>query len=107
MPWCPRCGTGLSNMEIATEGYREIRHLSLTIRLPITTPGHENESLLVWTTTPVDAVEQRGGGGPSRPVYDLVEGTDGSAGGSAAARSRASCRTPRSSARRTGASWWA
>ena len=25
MPWCPRCGTGLSNMEIATEGYREIR----------------------------------------------------------------------------------
>ena len=34
MPWCPRCGTGLSNMEIATEGYRELTHLSLTVRLP-------------------------------------------------------------------------
>ena len=67
MPWCPRCGTGLSNMEIATEGYREIRHLSLTIRLPITSPGHEGEDLLVWTTTPVDPVQQRGGGGPPRP----------------------------------------
>jgi isoleucyl-tRNA synthetase len=51
MPWCPRCGTGLSNMEIATEGYRELRHLSPTIELPITDPGHEDESLLAWTTT--------------------------------------------------------
>ncbi|HET6379467.1 MAG TPA: isoleucine--tRNA ligase [candidate division Zixibacteria bacterium] len=52
MPWCPRCGTGLSNMELATEGYRELTHLAVTVRLPITTPGHEDEDLLVWTTTP-------------------------------------------------------
>jgi len=52
MPWCPRCGTGLSNMEIATEGYREIGHLSVTIKLPLTDAGREGESLLVWTTTP-------------------------------------------------------
>jgi isoleucyl-tRNA synthetase len=52
MPWCPRCGTGLSNMELATEGYRELSHLSLTVRLPVTTAGREGEDLLIWTTTP-------------------------------------------------------
>ena len=52
MPWCPRCGTGLSNMELATEGYRELSHLSLTVRLPLTTAGREDEDLLIWTTTP-------------------------------------------------------
>ena len=51
MPWCPRCGTGLSNAEVA-EGYRELRHLSLTLRYAVTTPGHEGEWLVVWTTTP-------------------------------------------------------
>ena len=51
MPWCPRCGTGLSNAEVA-EGYRELRHLSLTLRYALTTPGHEGEWLVVWTTTP-------------------------------------------------------
>jgi isoleucyl-tRNA synthetase len=50
MPWCPRCATGLSNMEIVTEGYREITHPSVYLRFPlIERPG---ESLLVWTTTP-------------------------------------------------------
>ena len=28
MPWCPRCGTGLSEHEIVTEGYQERTHLS-------------------------------------------------------------------------------
>ena len=50
MPWCPRCGTGLSEHEIVTEGYREIVHPGLFIRFPI--EGREAESLLVWTTTP-------------------------------------------------------
>jgi len=50
MPWCPRCGTGLSQHEIVTEGYREIVHPGLFLRFPlIDRPG---ESLLVWTTTP-------------------------------------------------------
>ena len=34
MPWCPRCATGISNME-AAEGYKDVRHLSVTVRLPI------------------------------------------------------------------------
>jgi isoleucyl-tRNA synthetase len=50
MPWCPRCGTGISEHEIVTEGYQQRTHLSLFVRLPIVDrPG---ESLLVWTTTP-------------------------------------------------------
>ena len=77
MPWCPRCGTGLSNMEIATEGYREIRHLSLTIRLPVTTPGHEVEDLLIWTTTPWTLSSNVAAAVSSDLSYLLVEGRDG------------------------------
>ena len=50
MPWCVRCGTGLSQHEIVTEGYKEIAHPSITLRFPLR--GRERESLLVWTTTP-------------------------------------------------------
>lgn len=50
MPWCPRCATGISNMEMETEGYKETSHLSLYVRFPLVDrPG---EYLLVWTTTP-------------------------------------------------------
>ncbi|HID10736.1 MAG TPA: isoleucine--tRNA ligase [Candidatus Latescibacteria bacterium] len=50
MPWCPRCGTGISDMEIATEGHQERTHLSLYLKFPLLDrPG---EYLLVWTTTP-------------------------------------------------------
>jgi len=50
MPWCPRCGTGLSEHEIVTEGYKEIVHPGLFVKFPIL--DRDNESLLVWTTTP-------------------------------------------------------
>jgi len=50
MPWCPRCATGISQHEIVTEGYRELTHASVTVSFPLR--GRENESLLVWTTTP-------------------------------------------------------
>ena len=50
MPWCIRCGTGLSQHEIVTEGYQEITHPSITLRFPLL--ERKNESLLVWTTTP-------------------------------------------------------
>jgi len=50
MPWCPRCGTAISDQEIVTEGYQELTHASVTLRFPLLDrPG---ESLLVWTTTP-------------------------------------------------------
>ena len=49
MPWCPRCGTGLSQMEM-NEGYQDREDPGLTVRFPLVDrPG---ELLLVWTTTP-------------------------------------------------------
>ncbi len=50
MPWCPRCSTGISEHEIVTEGYRELTHPGLTVRLPLV--DEAGRSLLVWTTTP-------------------------------------------------------
>lgn len=50
MPWCPRCGTALSEHEIATEGYKELTHQTVYAKLPLL--DRENESILVWTTTP-------------------------------------------------------
>ncbi|OQA14410.1 MAG: Isoleucine--tRNA ligase [bacterium ADurb.Bin363] len=50
MPWCPRCGTALSEHEIVTEGYKELTHKSVFLKFPLI--ERENEFLLVWTTTP-------------------------------------------------------
>jgi isoleucyl-tRNA synthetase len=50
MPWCPRCGTGISEHEIVTEGYQERTHLSIYVRFPLV--DEENAYLLAWTTTP-------------------------------------------------------
>ncbi|MFO7679585.1 MAG: class I tRNA ligase family protein [Chloroflexota bacterium] len=50
MPWCARCGTGISQHEIVTEGYQEVTHDSVFVRFPLL--GREKEALLVWTTTP-------------------------------------------------------
>ncbi len=50
MPWCTRCGTGISQHEIVTEGYVDRVDPGLTVRFPLREwPG---EALLVWTTTP-------------------------------------------------------
>src|SRR5688500_5978962 len=50
MPWCPRCGTGLSEHEIVTEGYQERTHLSVYALLPLL--DEDDAALVVWTTTP-------------------------------------------------------
>jgi isoleucyl-tRNA synthetase len=48
-PYCPRCGTPLSDHE-AAQGYRETEDPSIYVRFPLVDePG---TSLLVWTTTP-------------------------------------------------------
>ncbi|MBA2718740.1 MAG: class I tRNA ligase family protein [Chloroflexi bacterium] len=49
MPWCARCGTGISQAEM-NEGYADRDDPGLTVRFPLVDrPG---EDLLVWTTTP-------------------------------------------------------
>jgi isoleucyl-tRNA synthetase len=49
MPWCPRCGTSLSQHELI-DAYAEVTHPSLYVRFPLRDkPG---EHLVIWTTTP-------------------------------------------------------
>ena len=48
MPWCPRCGTSLSEHEM-TGSYKNITHNSVFFKLPI---EGTNSKILVWTTTP-------------------------------------------------------
>ena len=52
-PYCPRCGTGLSDHELA-QGYETITDPSVYVRFPITSGplAQLGASLLVWTTTP-------------------------------------------------------
>jgi len=50
VPWCPRCGTAISQHEILAEEYKNIIHESVYVEFPI--EGRKNEYLLVWTTTP-------------------------------------------------------
>jgi isoleucyl-tRNA synthetase len=49
VPWCPRCGTGLSSHELA-QGYQDVKDLSVTAKFKI--KGEENTFILAWTTTP-------------------------------------------------------
>ncbi|MCR5484571.1 MAG: class I tRNA ligase family protein, partial [Clostridiales bacterium] len=48
MPWCPRCGTSLSEHEM-TGSYKLMTHNSVYFKLPIIENGMK---MLVWTTTP-------------------------------------------------------
>ena len=51
-PYCPRCGTTLSDHELA-QGYETITDPSIYVRFPLTSgPWAGTASLLVWTTTP-------------------------------------------------------
>lgn len=50
VPWCPRCGTAISQHEMLTEDYKEVTHDSVYIEYPVI--GKKNTFLLVWTTTP-------------------------------------------------------
>lgn len=54
-PYCPRCGTGLSDHELA-QGYEEVVDPSAYVRFPLTggalAERHPGLALLVWTTTP-------------------------------------------------------
>ncbi|MCH7541434.1 class I tRNA ligase family protein, partial [Patescibacteria group bacterium] len=49
VPWCPRCGTAISQHEILNEEYKELIHKSVFVKYPVL---NKDFSLLVWTTTP-------------------------------------------------------
>jgi isoleucyl-tRNA synthetase len=48
MPWCPRCGTSLSEHEM-TGSYKELEHTAVFFKLPL---KERPWDILVWTTTP-------------------------------------------------------
>lgn len=50
-PYCGRCGTGLSDAEVAL-GYQDVDDPSVYVRFPVTSGPHAGASLVVWTTTP-------------------------------------------------------
>ncbi|MFZ0530435.1 MAG: isoleucine--tRNA ligase [Propionicimonas sp.] len=51
-PYCPRCGTTLSDHELA-QGYEDVIDPSVYVRFPLLSgPLAGRASLLVWTTTP-------------------------------------------------------
>ena len=49
VPWCPRCGTAISQHEILTEEYQEIIHKAVFVKYKLV---GSDKHLLVWTTTP-------------------------------------------------------
>ena len=50
VPWCPRCQTAISQHEMLTEDYKEVKHEAIYLQLPLV--DKTNEFLIVWTTTP-------------------------------------------------------
>ena len=54
VPYCPRCGTGLSSHETAM-GYADTEDVTATVRLPVVEPRgplRAGDALLIWTTQP-------------------------------------------------------
>jgi isoleucyl-tRNA synthetase len=49
VPYCPRCGTPLSDHEVA-QGYKDAVDPSIFVRFPLV--DEENTYFMVWTTTP-------------------------------------------------------
>ncbi|MBF9070973.1 isoleucine--tRNA ligase [Streptacidiphilus fuscans] len=74
-PWCPRCGTGLSDHELA-QGYETVVDPSVYVRFPLTGgPLAGKASLLVWTTTPWTLVSNVAVA--AHPEVTYVVATDG------------------------------
>ena len=79
-PYCPRCGTTLSDHELA-QGYEVVRDPSVFVRMPLTSgavlerfPG---ATLLVWTTTPWTLVSNTAVAVSPTAAYQVVRTADG------------------------------
>ncbi len=79
-PYCPRCGTGLSDHELA-QGYETVTDPSVYVRFPLTSGPHAagddrpGAALLVWTTTPWTLVSNTAVA--VNPDVDYVVASDG------------------------------
>ncbi|MFJ4008755.1 isoleucine--tRNA ligase [Streptomyces sp. NPDC090026] len=74
-PWCPRCGTGLSDHELA-QGYETVVDPSVYVRFPLVSgPLAGEAALVVWTTTPWTLVSNTAVA--AHPDVTYVVATDG------------------------------
>src|SRR5690242_2709741 len=74
--YCPRCGTPLSDHEVAM-GYQQVTDPSLFVRFPIVDgpPEAAGASLVVWTTTPWTLISNLGAAvAPDEPYVRMRTG---------------------------------
>ena len=73
-PYCPRCGTGLSDHELA-QGYETIQDPSVFVRFPATSGklAELKATLLVWTTTPWTLVANTAVAVNPNVTYQVIE----------------------------------
>jgi isoleucyl-tRNA synthetase len=76
-PYCPRCGTTLSDHELA-QGYETVVDPSVYVRFPVTSGPHAGAAdLLVWTTTPWTLVSNTAVAVRPDVTYCLVDAGSG------------------------------
>ncbi|MDP4014851.1 MAG: isoleucine--tRNA ligase [Candidatus Nanopelagicales bacterium] len=79
-PYCPRCGTGLSDHELA-QGYETVVDPSVYVRFPVLDAKWQERfpglNLLVWTTTPWTLVSNTAVAAKPDAEYVVVRTTDG------------------------------
>lgn len=73
-PYCPRCGTGLSDHELA-QGYETVQDPSVFVRFPATSGplADLGASFLVWTTTPWTLISNTAVAVNPEVAYQVVE----------------------------------
>jgi len=79
-PYCPRCGTGLSDHELA-QGYEDVVDPSVYVRFPVhegaLAEKYAHLSLLVWTTTPWTLVSNTAVAAKPNAEYAVVRMPEG------------------------------
>ena len=77
-PYCPRCGTSLSDHELGQPGgYETVVDPSVYVRFPLTSGPYAGDAdLLVWTTTPWTLVSNTAVAVNPEVTYVLVEHDD-------------------------------
>jgi isoleucyl-tRNA synthetase len=79
-PYCPRCGTTLSDHELA-QGYETVTDPSVFVRMPVTSGDlltrHPDVNLLVWTTTPWTLVSNTAVAVSPTSEYNVVRSVAG------------------------------
>jgi isoleucyl-tRNA synthetase len=79
VPYCPRCGTGLSSHELGQpDVYQDEEDESAYVRFPLVDPDPAElggaTSLLVWTTTPWTLISNTGVAVDPNLTYAVVDG---------------------------------